>query len=804
MKRAGRLLALILCLALCLGVFAGCSRFTALPELAEPTPTPVPTPAATPDAAPDPADRDYLAVGYVDLTGHFSPFYAETEADIDIARLTSVSLMETDLSGQVAGDSGLTSGKLAQPGVATLSVAYDQAADTTAYTWTLRDGVTFSDGEALTADDVVFSYYVYCDYAYDGPAAVSALPIVGLRDYRTQTTAAVYDRYAALFDAIYALGRDHALAAGDNWTQAQQDAVWAAVDGAWVSDVQDIVDYCVRNYLNSRAEDMGYTADEILENPGLQVAFGMWLWGYGEFYNTAGGFRGVWSDTTWDLKTEFPTAQDFCDECRLAYGNNHENYWSVDSVSDQSVTDRAREDFIRAEGSKDPSLGGAGVPNIAGIQKTGDSSVTVTLSGNVPDAHDALDIAVAPLHYYGDESQYDYESSRFGFPAGDLSGIWAKDGQPLGAGPYTLAGFGEGTARLLANADYYLGAPNIQEIQFVTVSESQRVTALRDGVIDIGRLSLSPAEAAAIASANEAEEETAVPLITAHTYGTDLYGYIGANAAAVKVGSDPASEESRALRKAFATVFAVYREEAAEAVSAGLGVDTGCVTVSATPIALPYGSLNYDTNAEGGALYTGGMDRDARYAVAMGAAVEYLRAAGYTWDEEAGKLTAAPEGAALAYTLYLPGTGDDYAALRALANLAAEALAEIGITLTVTDVTSAAAQTTVHFRAGLWDAAAGDDMYGVYHSAEGSFGNMQSAELDALVEGMMASTDSAYLKTACNDAAAILADWAVLVPAFRDCDCLAVSSINVDPASVSTAMTLGENWTVGVLDLALK
>ena len=40
------------------------------------------------------------------------------------------------------------------------------------------------------------------------------------------------------------------------------------------------------------------------------------------------------------------------------------------------------------------------------------------------------------MHYYGDESLYDYENNSFGFPKGDLSGVKEKTGKPLGAGPY--------------------------------------------------------------------------------------------------------------------------------------------------------------------------------------------------------------------------------------------------------------------------------------------------------------------------------------------------------------------------------
>jgi len=41
-------------------------------------------------------------------------------------------------------------------------VTVTQGEDETVYNFKLRDDVTFSDGEPLTADDLIFTYYVFC------------------------------------------------------------------------------------------------------------------------------------------------------------------------------------------------------------------------------------------------------------------------------------------------------------------------------------------------------------------------------------------------------------------------------------------------------------------------------------------------------------------------------------------------------------------------------------------------------------------------------------------------------------------
>lgn len=50
-------------------------------------------------------------------------------------------------------------------------------------------------------------------------------------------------------------------------------------------------------------------------------------------------------------------------------------------------------------------------------------------------------------------------------------------------------------------------------------------------------------------------------MITLRLYDFLGYGYVAMSADNVKVGSDPASEQSKNLRKAIATILAVYRDE---------------------------------------------------------------------------------------------------------------------------------------------------------------------------------------------------------------------------------------------------
>ena len=81
------------------------------------------------------------------------------------------------------------------------------------------------------------------------------------------------------------------------------------------------------------------------------------------------------------------------------------------------------------------TAGGNEVPNIEGIKKLSQTEVEVKCRGfEAPAVYSICGIDITPLHYYGDESQYDYKNNKFGFPRGDLSIIEAKTTVPMGAG----------------------------------------------------------------------------------------------------------------------------------------------------------------------------------------------------------------------------------------------------------------------------------------------------------------------------------------------------------------------------------
>ena len=116
-----------------------------------------------------------VVVASLEMNGVFSPFFATTAPDNDIVEMVHGSLIKSDRNAQPQAD--LAEYKIEQV------EAEDGSVSETIYTFTLKDGVTFSDGTPVTADDIIFSYNVLADPAYDGPATFSTLPIVGMEEY---------------------------------------------------------------------------------------------------------------------------------------------------------------------------------------------------------------------------------------------------------------------------------------------------------------------------------------------------------------------------------------------------------------------------------------------------------------------------------------------------------------------------------------------------------------------------------------------------------------------------------------------
>ncbi len=451
--------------------------------------------------------------------------------------------------------------------------------------------------------------------------------------------------------------------------------------------------------------------------------------------------------------------------------------------------------------------------HISGIQKLGEDRLRVVMTQVSAAAIHTLATAVVPLHYYGDPRQYDYDAHRFGFPKGDLSGVKAVTSQPMGAGPYRFVSYRGGTVTLEANPLYWKGAPKTRYIQFREGQDADKVPGVISGTLDITDPAYSTETAKAIAKANGGTVSGDV--LTTSMVANLGYGYIGINAKNVCVGSDPGSEASRNLRKAIATVIAVYRDVAVDSYY-GAYADVIHYPISATSWAAPritdpdYREA-FSLDVTGNPIYSGEMDTQQRYAAAEKAALGYFSAAGYRVEN--GRITQPPEGAQMEYEVLVSagGTGD-HPTFMAL-TLAAQALEKLGFRLIVTDLSNfselsnAVNSGTAQLFAMAWQASADPDMYQVYHSQGGSNETaywIKDDTLDALILQARRSTDQEYRKLLYAQCLQIIGDWAVEIPVYQRQNAVIFSTQRIDMSTVTPDMTTFWGWENDIEKLQMR
>ena len=448
--------------------------------------------------------------------------------------------------------------------------------------------------------------------------------------------------------------------------------------------------------------------------------------------------------------------------------------------------------------------------SISGIQKTGDNSLRIVLTEVSATAVYNLETAIVPMHYYGNTALYDYEDNMFGFPKGDLSSVRAVTTKPMGGGPYKFVSYTGGVVTLQANENYWKGKPKIEYIQFQEGQEADKVSGLVAGTIDLTDPSYSPETAKAIAKANEQNAIMETRMVS--NLG---YGYVGINAKNVCVGGKIGSAASKNLRKALATVIAVYRDVAVDSYY-GQYADVIHYPISDTSWAAPRPTdENYreafSLDVSGKPIYTPEMTPQKRYAAAKAAALDYLEAAGYTVS--GGKVVSAPQGAAMEYEVLIGagGTGD-HPTFMSL-SMAAEALKELGIKLIITDIanfsqlSNAVNSGSAELFAMAWSASNDPDLYQIYHSQgssnEKSY-HLKDKQLDELILLARQSTDQTYRKLLYRECLDIINDWAVEIPMYQRQNVFLFSKQRINLDTLTPDITTFWGWENDIEKLEMR
>ena len=753
MKKFKRLLAIAISLAMCCGMLAACGGKGDDDK------------KGSDDGKESGGAADTIVASCGDgLEGKFSPFFAQSADDMDVVDLISLYMLYVDrvsnpvLNG-IEGETREYNGKeYTYTGPADITVTENEDG-TVYYDFKLREDLKFSDGTPIDIDDFIFSLYVFLDPTYDGSTTMYSTPIQGLEAYRSGMD--------TLYKLLVAAGRDNT--DFTNWDEETQKAFWEDIDTvAGPAFAQSIIDYCI---------SAGYAEEGDVK--GASAA-----WGF-EAESAEEMFQKMCESYQNDLVTMSDT--EAASSGLFSYMKDYDKY---------------------AIGVKT----GESAESITGIQRTGDYSMRV-----VADSLDAtmiyqFGIPIAPLHYYGDEEQYDYDNNKFGFPKGDLSIVREHTTEPLGAGPYKFNEYSNKVVYLEANSEFFKGEPKTKYLNFKETAEADMINGIETDVLDIAAPSYSTEVAKQIAEINGSDDFDG-KVITTKLIDYRGYGYVGIASENVNVGGVPDSEASKNLRKAIATVIAAYRDEGIDSYYR----ETASVInypISNTSWAAPQVTddgymVAYSVDVDGNPIYTSDMKAEDKYAAAKAAALKFFEAAGYTVAD--GKLTAAPEGAKLEYTVNIGGGGNgDHPTFLILKN-AADAFAEIGFTLTVNDLANqddlfASYQTgEAELWCAAWQASSDPDMYQLYHSVGSTnYYQINDADLDDLIMKARQSTDQSYRKGLYKAAMEIIMEWGVEIPIYQRSEAYIVSTERVDVSSLPTDMTPYWSWKNEAENLVAK
>lgn len=783
--------ACILALTMTVSLFAGCTQSSPTEEASTADTTAATaaeteaTELAETETEPElPADDSYLKIAVGELANDWNPAFAVSEGDLEVSSLIHASLLTVARDGRAlmnAAD-GVSSSYLGAEysygGIANISSEYDAESDKVTYTIQLKSGVTFSDGTPMTADDVIFTYYLLCDPAYDGPYVVNKQQILGMEAYQKNNSAA--PGITVTSEEINALL--------ESPTEELKNTIIEQITRPVLEEERT---WCEENWQKYVERGYGDSAE----------AFFATLYTYS-------------ADASYSI--EGKSMDDIVNDTVNLYGMNYnqlaKNYQGDSSFFDAQVR-KITENLIYQ--GKVSEAQGVEVPNISGIAKVDDSTVTITCLGySSQKIYNLCNIAILPLHHYGSLENYNYENNQFGLTRGDLTAVKEKAAAPLGAGPYQLDHTEDGAVYLTANANYYAGPPANNALKLVSLTEEERLPAILDGSLDMARISLNKEETTAIGEANGDGSLNGAKVITGMIGDNDYY-YFGINASLVKVGTDASSEQSLALRKAFAVLMAANRASVGEAYFGGsaevLNYSYTTDHWAAVNSTTEGYSEAFAVKADGSAIYTEGQSAEERAEAAKAAAVEYLIQAGYTYDEAAGRFTAAPEGGKLEFTAMLPSYFAGDTGMANILNQVKSTVEALGLTLNIQEIESLdefvwlLSEKSVDFWAAERSTSIEPQIIGYYHSAgNNNYYGLNNASIDETLSALSKSTASYEERAASyQEFFRNLREQVVEIPAYQRQDGVIYHAERIEAASVQT-LSGYYNWTAEVNGLQMK
>ena len=724
-----------------------------------------------------------LNIGVGELQGQYVQLYATADGDKVVNKLTQVNLLTLDRSGNILYHSGnlekavYNGTEYAYHGIADIDVEYDKESDITTYTIKLRKGLAFSDGTPLTADDLVFNYYVRLEPDYAGEGKLRQYNIVGLQNY------------------YY----NNSMAEDQNVTAKEVDAE-----------------------LESPGEAVSaYIRNLILETLQAEAKQSEALWktyqsyGYGnsaqEFFYKIYGLDLNYNLLDKDMDT-------VCREVAESYGLDYrklaENYAVDETYFDDQIRGYVRETLLL---QKIQASDGEPVDYISGIIRLGDNMLKLKVYGNDEKAaYDLLDIDVLPLHYYGDLSLYNYNAHQFGFVPGEFSIPEEKLAAPFGAGPYVFAYGSDDSVTFTRNDLYYQGEAGAEYVN-VRCHFGEGLGYVSEGVIDVAEIPGNKTNYDTICKQN-ANKEIVGDALVAHEVNVLGYAYIGINANNVNVGGDPDSEASKNLRKGLATALSAFRDVA---YNEYFGNSIGLIDY---PVSDFYGiapakneptyKTAYSTTVKGKEIYSKDLDITDRFYKVVDAVRDYFKKAGYTFDKS-GKLKAAPDGGAVLFGVSI--CSDEYSFTvfpsYEVLTYAKSVLFEIGISLDIRYIPNEESMLVALYTGtcDLWCASwfTGVDPEFAEHyqgtgRTEGMVPNIygiSDKKIDKLLLQIQEESDPAAKLKLQRSLMELVREWAVEIPCYQLNNYYVYNANTLKVDSIPKDLTVYHSWLDEIINL---
>ena len=456
-------------------------------------------------------ENDALVFSTLEVDKVFNPFFNTSATDSNVVGMTQIGMLGNDKDGLwTYGDDEAVVTK-------DLEIRYQRnnldEIETTTYYFVLKNNIKFSNGSYLSMKDVLFNLYVYLDTAYTGSSTIYSTDIVGLKEYRTQSSSEkeqeafrkkyeneANSRISALIDAKYILYSEYDDFNGNTFLPALENFAAIEVDSGndyyanVVKDYKKALEFFKEelesdysNSLNSY-EDVSFETEsgDVVKPFKSDVEVFFYNEGYYKWDKKTG--TGEWSMLPYDINGNLISKEQAIDTVFA-----HKIPDAIDEVVSYWATSQTLFDYLVNEAIEEELSGTAlAYPNISGIKFANkDEACTVNgvtypkaeydENGNVKsDSHEVLSITinkvdpkaiwnfaftVAPMYYYSNEEQialFDYET-HFGveYASQTFMNEVVKDpdkiGVPVGAGAYAASKSSGGIDNIEAGDFYSLG-----------------------------------------------------------------------------------------------------------------------------------------------------------------------------------------------------------------------------------------------------------------------------------------------------------------------------------------------------------